>query len=119
MAANPAKFDLHCTGVLTNILTGQTSPWTNWIKIDLDSRQYCLAGCLSKPPDVDPIQEVTADRIVLEDEGKDKYNSNTIVISRVDGAIRLENRSMDVGVAFKVQGKCTASQFTGFPKTLF
>lgn len=121
--AGPTKFDLHCTGTETDSVKGMTRPWSNWIKVDLDTMQYCLVGCQSQPPGINTIQQVQADRIVLVDkEEQNPYAGSTVdrmILNRTDGTVEFYNAATAYGLAMKGQGTCKASKFTGFPKTQF
>ena len=86
------------------------------LRIDLESRRYCMDQCFQ----TQPLTSVTESEIVLHDGPAGR--SNVVVRSRVDlvsGSYSLQASGSFGGVnleAINTSGTCQRAPFTGFPR---
>jgi hypothetical protein len=121
--AAATKFDLHCKGVETEIGTRKHKPWETWLKVDLDSRQWCNQGC----PEVRRIVDVMPDKIVFMNvlepfPSLRGTHLSTLEVNRISGHLGWEfvitaHNGEKIGNIW--DASCSPSPFTGFPKTKF
>jgi hypothetical protein len=112
--AQPARFDLICTG--TDASAAKTIPDNRRYTIDLTAKRWCRTSECEQGV---PIERVTADEITLRrnDQRSSAYH-HVHYISRTKGTYteRLEGAGAASSTA---TGTCKPAPFSGFPKAKF
>lgn len=113
------QFDLQCAGSRLEVVDGAPEPYEYGFRIDLDANRWCWAHCER----TFEIQEVAPDKITFFEDSEDTYRKRQNrwnSVSRTTGEhelLTIETRPLVR--YYKVQGRCTAQPFSGFPTALF
>lgn len=116
-AQSTDKFDLECTGTITQSIGENESsgPWTEKMTVDLSAGKWCKGTCYY----VNPIVSADHDEIVLDDSSS-SANSNEEVLDRRTGTYRQEMLStLGGGIVRRAGGSCKVKPFSGFPARKF
>lgn len=120
LTATPAlaaeQYDLSCQGTKVTKSGGPAEATSLKLRVDLTARKWCLDDCKS----VEDIYELSADKVVLQDDVT--YNTRTdlqdkITVDRKTLAFsRMADQTRPEPSYLKVEAKCTEQPFTPFPK---
>lgn len=113
--AQQSEFDLICKGVQKEgLYKPKETEFVERLRISLKSQNWCKSTCYY----VNPIRQVSPDRLLLDDAQKGS-TSNVEEVDRRTGVYTQSLMSGIAGMSVRRGANCELAPFSGFPKRRF